>query len=102
MSKISLNLIYKEFKEIKTINTHPIMNIVFEEINFYLLADSDLLINNCLIDFKNLNAPLLRSTAKAQLFGYGLFYYYLNNKSFDKIYYLNSRFNLLKELKLPK
>lgn len=63
-------------------------------------GDSDLFINNFLIDFKTIKDNKLNSNERAQLFAYALHKYMRDKVNYDKVYFLNPRFNVLEELAL--
>ena len=61
-------------------------------------GDSDLLINNCLIDFKTKDHKL--SSTEELNFVYALHKYMRDGVGYDKVYFLNPRFKILEELVL--
>jgi len=61
-------------------------------------GDSDLLINNCLIDFKTKKDANIVLDDRAQLFAYSINKYMRDKKEYSKVFVLNPRHNLLVEL----
>src|SRR5690606_29969585 len=96
---IALSLIDETFPVINEIDFHPKGHIKFDG-RILIKGDSDLLINNCLIDFKLKKEPTLTHNERAQLFAYAINKYIRGSKNYDKVYYLNPRFYLLQELNL--
>lgn len=99
LADIALNLIHKTFPVINDIDFHPAGHVMYMG-QIAIKGDSDLLINNCLIDFKTKKDYKLNSTEKAQLFAYALHKHMRDGKSYDRVYFLNPRFNIIVELVL--
>ncbi len=97
LSTIALELINKTFPKINEIDFHPQGHVMYNG-KLAIKGDSDLLINNCLIDFKTKKDYKLNSNERAQLFAYALHKYIRDKKNYDKVYFLNPRFNILEEL----
>lgn len=101
LADIALELINKRFPVINNIDFHPEGHVMFKG-KLAIKGDSDLLINNCLIDFKTKKDYKLAKKERAQLFAYSLHRYMRDGLNYDKVYYLNPRFNILEELILQK
>ena len=99
LADIALKLIYKTFPIINEIDYHPEGHVIYKG-ELAIKGDSDLLINNCLIDFKTKKDYKLSSVERAQLFAYALHKYMRDGVNYDKVYFLNPRFNILEELVL--
>ncbi len=99
LADIALELINKIFPIINEIDFHPEGHIMYKG-ELAVKGDSDLLINNCLIDFKTKKDYKLNSNERAQLFAYALHKYMRDGVNYDKVYFLNPRFNILEELVL--
>lgn len=99
LADIALKLINQTFPIINEIDFHPEGHVMYEN-ELAIKGDSDLLINNCLIDFKTKKDYKLNSSERAQLFAYALHKYLRDEKNYDKVYFLNPRFNILEELVL--
>lgn len=99
LAEIALELIEKEFPVINDIDFHPDGHVMYDG-RLAINGDSDLIINNCLIDFKSEKKSKLDSTQRAQLFAYALHKYMRDGINYDKVYFLNPRFKLLEELVL--
>ena len=99
LADIALELINKTFPVINEIDFHPEGHVMYEG-ELAIKGDSDLLINNCLIDFKTKKEYTLNSNERAQLFAYALHKYMRDGANYDKVYFLNPRFNILEELVL--
>lgn len=99
LADIALNLINKTFPVINDIDFHPDGHVKFNG-KLAIKGDSDLLINNCLIDFKTTKTLKLNLNERAQLFAYALHRYMRDGRNYDRVYYLNPRFNILEELVL--
>lgn len=97
LADISLNLIEKTFPVINDIDFHPDGYVMYCG-DLAIKGDSDLLINNCLIDFKTKKDYKLSSAERAQLFAYALHKYMRDGVNYDKVYFLNPRFNIIEEL----
>lgn len=97
LADISLKLINKTFPVINEIDFHPRGHVGYNG-KLAIDGDSDLLINNCLIDFKTKEVYKLTSQDRAQLFAYAMNKYMRDGINYDKVYFLNARFNLLEEL----
>jgi|GEM_PF-4359356 len=61
-------------------------------------GDSDLSINNCLIDFKITKKNKFDSTGRAQLFAFAFHKFMRNGRVYDKIYIFNPHHYMLEEL----
>ena len=99
LADIALKLINKTFPVIKEIDFHPEGHVIYKG-ELAIKGDSDLLINNCLIDFKTKKDYKLTLVERAQLFAYALHKYMRDGVNYDKVYFLNPRFNMLEELLL--
>jgi len=99
LADIALKLINKTFPVINEIDFHPEGHVMYKG-SLAIKGDSDLLINNCLIDFKTKKDYKLTSVERAQLFAYALHKYMRDEVNYDKVYFLNSRFSILEELVL--
>ena len=99
LADIALKLINKTFPVINEIDFHPEGHVMYKG-SLAIKGDSDLLINNCLIDFKTKKDYKLTSVERAQLFAYALHKYMRDEVNYDKVYFLNPRFNILEELVL--
>jgi hypothetical protein len=99
LANIALKLIDKTFPVIKEIDFHPEGHVMYKG-SLAIKGDSDLLINNCLIDFKTKKDYKLSSVERAQLFAYALHKHMRDEVNYDKVYFLNPRFNILEELVL--
>ncbi len=99
LADIALNLIDITFPVIKEVDYHPEGHVMYKG-ELAIKGDSDLLINNCLIDFKTKKDYKLSSGERAQLFAYTLHKYMRDGVNYDKVYFLNPRFNILEELVL--
>lgn len=99
LADIALELINKTFPVINEIDFHPEGHVMYKG-ELAIKGDSDLLINNCLIDFKTKKDYKLNSSERAQLFAYALHKYMRDEVNYDKVYFLNPRFNILEELVL--
>jgi len=97
LADIALELINKTFPVINDINFHPEGHVMYNG-KIAIKGDSDLLINNCLIDFKTKKDYKLNSNEKAQLFAYALHKYMRDGVNYEKVFFLNPRFNILEEL----
>lgn len=97
LANIALELIYKTFPVIDNIDFHPEGHVMYKG-EVAIKGDSDLLINNCLIDFKTKKDYKLSKKDRAQLFAYALHKYMRDGKDYDKVYFLNPRYNILEEL----
>lgn len=99
LADIALKLIEKTFPVINDVDFHPEGHVMYNGV-VAIKGDSDLLINNCLIDFKTKKDYKLTSVERAQLFAYALHKYMRDETNYDKVYFLNPRFNILEELVL--
>jgi hypothetical protein len=97
LADIALELINQTFPVIHEIDFHPDGHVMYLG-DLAMKGDSDLLINNCLIDFKTKKNYKLTSVERAQLFAYALHKYMRDKVNYDKVYFLNPRFNILEEL----
>ena len=97
LSNIALKLIEKEFPIIETIDFHPEGHVLYKN-ELAIKGDSDLLINNCLIDFKTKKDPKISINDRAQLFAYAINKFARDSKEYAKIFILNARYNCLVEL----
>jgi hypothetical protein len=97
LANIALELVYKTFPVIDNIDFHPEGHVMYKG-EVAIKGDSDLLINNCLIDFKTKKDYKLSKKERAQLFAYALHKYMRDGKDYDKVYFLNPRYNILEEL----
>lgn len=97
LAEISYDLINKTFPIINEIDFHPDGHVMYNG-NVAIKGDSDLLINNCLIDFKTKKDHKLSKKERAQLFAYALHKYMRDGENYDKVFFLNPRFNMLEEL----
>lgn len=101
LASIAMDLINETFPNIEKVDLHP-QGHVFYDGKLAIKGDADLAINNCLIEFKCKKDYKLLSEDAAQLFAYGLHKYIREGESFEKIYVLNPRFNMLQEVVLNK
>ena len=99
LADIALELIYKKFPVIENVDFHPEGHVMYNG-EVAIKGDSDLLINNCLIDFKTKKDYKLSKKERAQLFAYALHKYMRDRENYDKVFFLNPRFNILEELTL--
>jgi len=99
LADIALKLIDKTFPIINKVDFHPEGHVMYKG-ELAIKGDSDLLINNCLIDFKTKKDYKLSSVERAQLFAYALHKYMRDEANYDKVYFLNPRFDILEELVL--
>jgi len=99
LADIALKLIDKTFPVINEVDFHPAGHVMYKG-EVAIKGDSDLLINNCLIDFKTKKDYKLTSVERAQLFAYALHKYMRDEVNYDKVYFLNPRFDILEELLL--
>ncbi|MFA7560575.1 MAG: hypothetical protein WCY80_00565 [Candidatus Izemoplasmatales bacterium] len=99
LAKIALELINEVFPVINDIDFHPEGHVMYNG-ELAIKGDSDLLINNCLIDFKTKKDYKLNTKDKAQLFAYALHKYMRDGINYDKVFLLNPRFRILEELVL--
>lgn len=97
LADIAFILICKTFPEIEEVDFHPAGHVLYDG-EVAIKGDSDLLINNCLIDFKTKKSYKLGKKERAQLFAYALHKYMRDGVNYDKVYFLNPRFNILEEL----
>lgn len=97
LADIALELINKTFPVIEEIDFHPEGHVLFKG-ELAIKGDSDILINNCLIDFKTKKDFKLSKKERAQMFAYALHKYMHDGKNYAKVYFLNPRFNILEEL----
>lgn len=101
LSDIALELIYKNFPTINEIDFHPEGHVLYKG-KLAIKGDSDLLINNCLIDFKTKKDYKLNINERSQLFAYALHKFMRDGKNYDKVFFLNPRFNILEEMVLKE
>jgi len=99
LADIALVLICETFPVIDDVDFHPDGHVMYNG-EIAIKGDSDLLINNCLIDFKTKKDYKLSKKDRAQLFAYALHKYVRDGENYDKVYFLNPRFNILEELVL--
>lgn len=99
LAEIAFKLINKTFPVINEINFHPEGHVMYKG-ELAIKGDSDLLINNCLIDFKTKKDYKLTKKERAQLFAYALHKYMRDGENYEKVYFLNPRFDILEELAL--
>lgn len=97
LADISLSLIKQEFPEIHSIDFHPQGHVMYKG-KVAVRGDGDLVINNCLIDFKTKKEFKLTARDRSQLFAYALHKQMRDGKSYDKVYFLNPRYRMLEEL----
>lgn len=97
LSDIALKLIYLKFPKITSIDFHPDGHVLYKN-ELAIKGDSDLLINNCLIDFKTKKDASISLDDRAQLFAYSINKYARDGKEYDKVYVLNPRYNYICEL----
>lgn len=90
-------MIYSKFPEITSIDFHPAGHVLHKN-KLAIKGDSDLMINNCLIDFKNKKDASISLEDRAQLFAYSINKYARDGVEYDKVYVLNPRYNLICEL----
>lgn len=101
LASIALKLINENFPVIQEIDFHPEGHVKHNG-KLAIKGDSDLLINNCLIDFKTKKDSKLSLNERSQLFAYAMHKYMRDGLNYDKVYFLNPRFNLLEELTMRK
>lgn len=99
LANISLELIFKEFPIINNIDFHPEGHVMYCG-ELAINGDSDLVINNCLLDFKTKKDFKLGINDRAQLFAYALNKYMRDGINYDKVYYINPRYSIIEELVL--
>lgn len=97
LSNVALNLINLKFSNIKSIDFHPYGHVFYDD-KLAITGDSDLMINNCLIDFKTHKNASISIDDRAQLFAYSINKFMRDGKEYDKVYVLNPRYNCLCEL----
>ena len=97
LSDIALKLIYSKFPTITSIDFHPDGHVLYKN-KLAIKGDSDLLINNCLIDFKTKKDASISLEDRAQLFAYSINKYARDGEEYDKVYVLNPRYNYIGEL----
>lgn len=97
LSDIALKLIYSKFSTITSIDFHPDGHVLYKN-KLAIKGDSDLLINNCLIDFKTKKDASISLEDRAQLFAYSINKYARDGVEYDKVYLLNPRYNYIGEL----
>lgn len=97
LSNVAIELIDGEFPIIDTIDFHPEGHVMYRN-KLAIKGDSDLLINNCLIDFKTKKDPNISLDDRAQLFAYSINKYMRDGKEYDKVYILNPRNEYICEL----
>lgn len=97
LSDIALKLIYSKFPTITYIDFHPDGHVLYKN-KLAIKGDSDLLINNCLIDFKTKKDASISLEDRAQLFAYSINKYARDGVEYDKVYLLNPRYNYIGEL----
>ncbi len=97
LSDVSINLIDKEFPIINSIDFHPEGHVMYNG-RVAVNGDSDLLINNCLIDFKTKKESSISLDDRAQLFAYTINKYMRDGQEYDKVYVLNPRHYYICEL----
>lgn len=97
LSNIALKLIDNVFPIIETIDFHPEGHALYKN-ELAIRGDSDLLINNCLIDFKTKKDPKISINDRAQLFAYAINKFARDGKEYKKTFVLNARYNYLVEL----
>ena len=97
LSDIALKLIYSKFPTITSIDFHPDGHVLYKN-KLAIKGDSDLLINNCLIDFKTKKDASISLEDRAQLFAYSINKYARDGVEYDKVYLLNPRYNYIGEL----
>lgn len=97
LSDIALKLIYSKFPTITSIDFHPAGHVLYKN-KLVIKGDSDLLINNCLIDFKTKKDASISLEDRAQLFAYSINKYARDGEEYDKVYVLNPRYNYIVEL----
>lgn len=95
----ALKLINETFPKIEQVDFHPEGHV-----NYYntiaIKGDSDLVVNNCLIDFKTKKDYKLSKNDRGQLFAYGLHKFMRDGENYDKVFFLNPRFGIIQELVL--
>jgi len=101
LAEIAFELINKTFPNINEIDFHPEGHVMFNG-QLAIKGDSDLLINNCLIDFKTKKDYKLSKKERAQLFAYALHKYMRDGENYERVYFLNPRFDMLEELILKQ
>lgn len=99
LAKVALELINKTFPIINEIDFHPQGHVMYGD-KLAIKGDSDLAINNCLIDFKLTKNQKLSNINRAQLFAYALHKHMRDGVSYDRVYFINPRAYLLEELVL--
>lgn len=97
LSNISLKLIHERFPKIESIDFHPEGHVLLDG-KLAILGDSDLLINNCLIDFKTKKDSSIQADDRAQLFAYSINKFIRDGEDYDKVFVLNPRHNYMCEL----
>ncbi|MBI9008990.1 MAG: hypothetical protein JEZ05_03075 [Tenericutes bacterium] len=97
LAEIAFKLINTSFPVINEIDFHPEGHVNYKG-ELAIKGDSDLLINNCLIDFKTKKDYKLNKKDKSQLFAYALHKYMRDGECYDKVYFLNPRYNILEEM----
>ena len=97
LSDIALKLIYSKFPTITSVDFHPDGHVLYKN-KLAIKGDSDLLINNCLIDFKTKKDASISLEDRAQLFAYSINKYARDGEEYDKVYVLNPRYNYIGEL----
>lgn len=97
LADIALKLIDITFPVINEIDFHPQGHVMYRG-RLAIKGDSDLLINNCLIDFKTKKDYRLSSSDRAQLFAYAINKYMRDGVNYDRVYFLNPRFGIIGEL----
>ena len=99
LAEIAYDLINRTFPVINEIDFHPEGHVLYNG-EVAIKGDSDLLVNNCLIDFKTKKDSKLSKKERAQLFAYALHKYMRDDENYEKVYFLNPRFDILEELVL--
>jgi hypothetical protein len=97
LAQKALDLVNKTFPTITAIDFHPDGHVMYNN-QLAIFGDSDLAVNNCLIDFKTKKDYKLSAEDGAQLFAYSLHKYMRDGSNYDKVYVLNPRFDLLEEV----
>lgn len=97
LSDIALKLIDSKFPKITSIDFHPDGHVSYDG-ELAIKGDSDLLINNCLIDFKTKKDASISLEDRAQLFAYSINKFSRDGIEYDKVYVLNPRYNYICEL----
>lgn len=101
LSDIALSLIDDKFPTITNIDFHPEGHATLNG-EIAIKGDSDLMINNNLIDFKTKKDYKLQSKDAAQMFAYAINRYSRTQDNYSGIYVLNPRYRMLEELVLEK